>query len=47
VVKRTFGWFGRWRRLPKDYEHLPEVPEAMVTPAMIRPHGPSRRSSQP
>ena len=36
VVERTFGWLGRWRRLSKDYEHLPEVSEAMVTPAMIR-----------
>lgn len=36
VVERTIGWFGRWRRLSKDYEHLPEVSEAMVTLAMIR-----------
>jgi putative transposase len=36
VVERTFGWFGRWRRLSKDYEELPEVSEAMVTVAMIR-----------
>jgi len=36
VVERTFGWLGRWRRLSKDYEHLPEVSEAMVTLAMIR-----------
>jgi len=36
VVERTLGWHGRWRRLSQDYEHLPEVSEAMVTPAMIR-----------
>ncbi|CAO3350595.1 Mobile element protein [Azospirillum palustre] len=30
VVERTFGWFGRWRRLSKDYEERPEVAEAMV-----------------
>ena len=36
VVERTLGWLGRWRRLSKDYEHLPEVSEAMVTLAMIR-----------
>jgi len=36
VVERTFGWLGRWRRLSKDYEELPEVSEAMVTLAMIR-----------
>ena len=36
VVERTIGWLGRWRRLSKDYEHLPEVSEAMVTLAMIR-----------
>ncbi len=36
VVERTFGWLGRWRRLSKDYEHLPEMSEAMVTLAMIR-----------
>ena len=36
VVERTFGWFGRWRRLARDYEELPEVSEAMVKLAMIR-----------
>ena len=36
VVERTLGWLGRWRRLTKDYEELPEVSEAMVTLAMIR-----------
>jgi putative transposase len=23
-AERTLGWFGRWRRLAKDYEELPE-----------------------
>ena len=36
VVERTFGWLGRWRRLARDYEELPEVSEAMVKLAMIR-----------
>ena len=36
VIERTLGWLGRWRRLAKDYEALPEVSEAMVTLAMIR-----------
>jgi len=36
IVERTLGWFGRWRRLSKDYEELPEVSEAMVTLAAIR-----------
>ena len=36
VVERTLGWLGRWRRLSKDYEGLPEVSEAMVTLVMIR-----------
>jgi len=36
VVERSLGWLGRWRRLSKDYEELPEVSEAMVTLAMIR-----------
>ncbi len=36
LVERTLGWLGRWRRLSKDYEELPEVSEAMVKLAMIR-----------
>ena len=36
IVERTLGWLGRWRRLSKDYEELPEVSQAMVTLAMIR-----------
>ena len=36
LAERTLGWLGRWRRLAKDYEELPEVSEAMATVAMIR-----------
>lgn len=36
VVERTFAWFGRYRRLSKDYEYLPESSEAMIYLAMIR-----------
>ena len=36
VVERTFGWLGRYRRLSKDYEQLPETSEAMIYAAMIR-----------
>jgi putative transposase len=35
VVERTFGWLGRYRRLSKDYEVLPETSEAMIRLAMI------------
>ncbi len=36
VVERTFGWFGRYRILSKDYEELPESSEAIVLIAMIQ-----------
>src|SRR3954452_19649829 len=36
VAERTPGWLGRWRRLAKEYEELPEVSETMVKLAMIR-----------
>jgi len=36
VFERSLGWLGRWRRLSKDYEALPEVSQAMVTLAAIR-----------
>jgi putative transposase len=35
VVERTFAWLGRYRRLSKDYEKLPETGEAMIQIAMI------------
>ncbi len=34
VVERTFAWLGRYRRLSKDYEELPETTEAWVYAAM-------------
>src|SRR5947208_583554 len=36
VAERTLGWLGRWRRLAREYEELPEVSETMVKLAMIR-----------
>src|SRR5262249_20504493 len=42
VVERTFGWFGRYRRLSKDYEHNPTSSEAGIYIAMI--HRMSRAS---
>ena len=35
IVERTFGWFGRYRRLSKDYETLPVSSETMIHIAMI------------
>jgi putative transposase len=35
IVERTFGWFGRYRRLAKDYEHNPKSSEAWIYIAMI------------
>jgi putative transposase len=34
IVERTFGWFGRYRRLSKDYEFHPATSEAMLLLAM-------------
>lgn len=36
VVERSFGWFGRSRRLSKDYEMLTENSEGMVYLASIQ-----------
>ncbi|HUW09664.1 MAG TPA: IS5 family transposase [Anaerolineae bacterium] len=36
VVERTFGWFGHYRRLSKDYEVLTASSEAMIYIAMTR-----------
>ena len=30
IVERTFGWFNRYRRLSKDYEHNPRSSEAWI-----------------
>jgi putative transposase len=35
VVERTLAWLGRYRRLSKEYEHLPESSEAMIKVAGI------------
>lgn len=35
VVERTFGWLGRYCRLSKDYEELPERSEAGIDAAAI------------
>ena len=34
VVERTFGWFGRYRRLSKDYEFQTDTSENMIMIAM-------------
>jgi len=34
IVERTFGWFGNYRRLSKDYEYNPETSENMIYIAM-------------
>jgi putative transposase len=34
IVERTFGWFGRYRRLSKDYEETTKSSEAMILIAM-------------
>jgi putative transposase len=36
VVERTFGWFGRYRRLSKDYEFQTGTSENMILIAMIQ-----------
>jgi transposase len=35
VVERTFGWFNRYRRLSKDYEHNPKSSETWIYIAAI------------
>ena len=36
VAERTFSWFGRNRRLAKDYENLADTLAAFITLACIR-----------
>jgi transposase len=36
VVERTFSWFGRSRRLAKDYENLEDTLAAFITLACIQ-----------
>ena len=35
IVERTFAWLGKYRRLSKDYETLPESSESMIYIARI------------
>src|SRR5205823_5878646 len=35
IVERTFGWFGRYRRLSKDYEKYPRNSETWIYVAMM------------
>jgi putative transposase len=35
IVERTFGWWGRYRRLSKDDEYLTQTSGAMIRVAMI------------
>ena len=35
IVERTFSWFGRYRRLSKDYETLTQSSETMILISMI------------
>jgi hypothetical protein len=35
IVEQTFGWLGRYRRLSKDDEYLPQTSKAMIRVAMI------------
>jgi putative transposase len=35
IVERTFGWFGRYRRLAKEYEATCESSEDLIYGAMI------------
>ncbi len=34
IVERTFAWLGKYRRLSKDYETLPDSSESMIFIAM-------------
>jgi len=36
VVERTFSWFGRNRRLAKNFGNLAETPATLVTLASIQ-----------
>ena len=36
IVERTFGWLGRYRRLSKDYEGLPETTKNWIYISMTR-----------
>ena len=36
IVERTYGWFGGWRRLDREYERRTDSSETMVHFAMLR-----------
>lgn len=36
VVERTFGWFGKWRILSKDYEGKMEISEGVIQAVSVR-----------
>jgi putative transposase len=36
IVERTYGWFGGWRRLDREYERRTDSSETMVRFAMLR-----------
>jgi putative transposase len=36
VVERTLAWIGRYRRMSKEYDYLPESSEAWIYAAMSR-----------
>ncbi len=36
IVERTFAWFGRYRRLSKDYEEQPATSDALIRLVMIQ-----------
>ena len=35
IVERSIGWLGRYRRLARDYEHLPQASESWIHLASI------------
>jgi putative transposase len=35
IVERTFGWFGKYRRLSKDDEYRTDTSEAMIYVVMM------------
>jgi len=35
IVERTFGWFGKYRQLSKDYAYRTDTSEAMLYVAMM------------
>jgi putative transposase len=36
IIKRTFGWLGRYRRLARDFEHTPASIQAFIYIASSR-----------